>query len=69
MNSEGWTEMPASDIHRREPLTSCPKKSASTIIASEMTSRIIAARLTCRGERKEMPTITASDGSRKARDA
>ncbi|MCY1313026.1 hypothetical protein D9M70_635090 [compost metagenome] len=64
MNSEGWIEMPAMESQRIEPFTSSPMKSTSTIIASEPPRSRIAARLTWRGERKEIPTITTSDGKR-----
>ncbi|MCY1241992.1 hypothetical protein D9M72_549270 [compost metagenome] len=58
-------EMPAIEIQRIEPLTSWPTKSTSTIMLSDTPSRMIAARRTCRGVRKEIATITTSDGSRK----
>ena len=43
MNSDGWTESPASEIQRRDPFTSTPKKRAATIATMErarMTSAV-----------------------------
>ncbi|MNT48448.1 hypothetical protein D3C72_1852290 [compost metagenome] len=63
MNSDGWIEKVPMEIQRRAPLTSMPKNSAKIIISSEAISMMTATRRTWRGDRKERPTMIASDGT------
>ena len=62
--SEAWMLTPSSVIQRREPFTSGPKASVSTIRTMLAAKMIRAERRIDRGDRKETPSSTMQDGTR-----
>ncbi len=55
---------PSRVIQRREPFTSGPIRSVSTISVMLIAKTISAVRRICNGDRNETPSSTVSDGSR-----
>ncbi|MEY9122940.1 hypothetical protein ABIA09_002502 [Bradyrhizobium yuanmingense] len=62
--SEAWMLTPSSVIQRREPFTSGPKASVSTIRTMLAAKMISAERRIARGDRKDTPSSTMQDGTR-----
>src|SRR5262249_34704084 len=63
-DSEAWMLTPSSVIQRREPFTSGPIASVTTIRMTLTAKMISAERRIARGDRKETPISTMKDGPR-----
>src|SRR6201999_2506463 len=62
--SDAWMLTPISVIQRREPFTSGPTASVTTIRAMLIAKMISAERRIARGERNDTPSSTMKDGAR-----